>query len=133
MQKSWRDGSPVKTYDPRTGTSVQERGIELPGRSKAISLWVHGRGNPYNLEIWVKDYKGDTHILKCGSVNFVGWRPIKVSIPTFIPQSTESFPQTRVTKIVRFVLRAQPGQPTQELVADNYFFFDQLKVLTDIY
>ena len=129
----WKRGTPVKTYNPSTRQDEQERGVQLPGRAKGISLWVHGRGHPYFLEAWVKDYRGNTHILKFGSVNFVGWRPMKVTIPGSIPQSFESFPQTRVTKITRFVLRADEKSHRQELTVDTFFAFDQLKVLTDIY
>ncbi|MCP4131645.1 MAG: hypothetical protein GY754_11765 [bacterium] len=130
---SWDEKKPVMTYNPATRSNVQERGVQLPGRAKAISVWVHGRGNPYDLEVWVKDYRGSTHILKMGSVNFVGWRPIKVDIPEWIPQATESYPITRVSKITRFVLRADVHVPRAELTENTYFFFDQLKVLTDVY
>ncbi len=132
-QLDWKDKSPKLTYNPSTGKDEQERGLELPGQSKGISVWVHGRGHPYNLEVWVKDYRGSTHILKFGSVNFVGWRPLKVEIPSSVPQQFESFPQTRITKITRFVLRAVPNAPREELMETAYFFFDQIKVLTDTY
>lgn len=133
LEVSWKDKKPVFTYNASTRKDEQERGIQLPGQSKAISLWVHGRGNPYDLEVWVKDYKGDTHILKFGSVNFVGWRPLKVFIPASVPQSFESYPQTRITKITKFVLRAQESSEGREMTENTYFFFDQLKVLTDTY
>lgn len=133
LEVDWKDKTPVLTYNPSTGKDEQERGIQLPGQSKGISLWVHGRGHPYSLEVWVKDFQGSTHVLKFGSVNFVGWRPMKVEIPVGIPQSYESFPQTRVTKIVRFVLKADRSAPQAELIETTYFFFDQIKVLTDTY
>ena len=133
LEVTWKEKKPSLTYNPRNGKEEQERGIQLPGRAKAISLWVHGRGNPYTLEVWIKDYRGDTHALKLGSVNFVGWRPMKVEIPSNIPQSFESFPQTRVAKITKLVLRAVRSAPAEELINDTYFFFDQLKVLTDTY
>ncbi len=133
LEVDWKSKKPALTYNPSTRQDEQEKGIQLPGQAKAISIWVHGRGNPYDLEVWVKDYRGDTHILKFGSVNFVGWRPMKVYIPASIPQSYESYPQTRVTKITRFVLRAQINAHREELIQDTYFFFDQLKVLTDTY
>jgi len=132
-QVDWKDKTPKLTFNPSTGKDEQERGIELPGQSKGISLWVHGRGHPYTLEAWVKDYRGATHILKFGSVNFVGWRPMKAEIPIDVPQQFESFPQTRITKITRFVVRAVPNAPREELMETAYFFFDQLKVLTDTY
>ena len=129
----WKEKKPMMTYNPNTGKDEQERGVELPGQAKAISIWVHGRGLPYHLELWLKDYKGATHILKFGSVNFVGWRPLKVHIPVSVPQTNESYPQTRITKITRFVLRADQNAPKEEMMQEAYFFFDQLKVLTDKY
>jgi hypothetical protein len=132
-QVDWKDKTPKMTFNPSTGKDEQERGIELPGKAKGISVWVHGRGHPYTMEAWLKDYRGATHILKFGSVNFIGWRPMKVAIPTSIPQEFESFPQTRITKITRFVLRAVPNAPREELMEVAYFFFDQVKVLTDTY
>jgi hypothetical protein len=129
----WKSKKPVLRYNPSTGKEEQERGLQLPGQSKAISLWVHGRGNPYDMEVWLKDYRGDTHVLKFGTVNFVGWRPLKVYIPASIPQSYESYPQTRVTKITAFVFRSQAERPAEELTQDTYFFLDQIKVLTDTY
>lgn len=129
----WKEKKPMMTYNANTGKDEQERGVELPGQAKAISIWVHGRGLPYKLELWLKDYRGATHILKFGSVNFVGWRPLKVTIPINVPQTYESYPQTRVTKIVRFVLRVEPSAPKEEMMQEAYFFFDQLKVLTDKY
>lgn len=126
----WDDpAKKVLTYDSRAGQEVQERAIQLPGRAKAVSVWVHARGNNYDLEVWVKDYKGDVHILKMGSLNFVGWRPMKAYIPEYVPQETNSYPQTRVTKIVRFVIRAKPEAGNE----DVFLFFDQLKVLTDTF
>ncbi len=129
----WKEKKPVYTYNPNTGKDEQERALEMPGQAKAISIWVHGRGLPYTLEIWIKDYRGSTHILKFGSVNFVGWRPLKVAIPGNIPQTYESYPQSRSTKITRLVLRAVPNAPREELMQETFFFFDQIKVLTETY
>lgn len=103
--------------------------IQLPGRAQGISLWVHGRGNDYYLEAWIKDYNGDVHILEFGSVNFVGWKPLKVDIPAYIPQSVDSYPQTKILTIEKFVLRADPS----ERVRNTFYFFDQIKVLTQTY
>lgn len=103
--------------------------ISLPGRAHGISVWVHGRGNNYYMEVWVKDYKGNVHILKFGSINFVGWRPMQVEIPLNIPQEVDSYPQTKTLKIERFVIRSDPS----EIVTNTVFFFDQIKVLTETF
>ncbi|MCL2025557.1 MAG: flagellar filament outer layer protein FlaA [Leptospirales bacterium] len=129
----WKDKSPYLRMNRSTGKEEQMRGLQLPGKAKAISIWVHGRGNPYDLEAWLEDFRGDTHILKFGSVNFVGWRPMKAYIPANVPQTSDSYPQTKVTRLTRLVLRAQTHRHTEELIADTYFFFDQVKVLTDTY
>jgi hypothetical protein len=119
----------VMTYDPRTGEYIQERAIQLPGRSKGLSIWTHGRGNDYYLEAWLKDWRGDVHIIKFGSLNYIGWRPLVAQIPPYIPQEIESYPQTKLLKIVRFVIRSTPDATTE----DTFMFFDQLKVLTDVF
>jgi hypothetical protein len=103
--------------------------IRSPGRTQGLSLWVHGRGKAYALEAWVKDYKGNTHIIKFGTVNFVGWKPLKAYIPPFVPQEIESYPQTKTIVIERFVLRADPSEDTEEV----FFFFDQIKVLSETF
>jgi len=103
--------------------------INLPGRARGLSIWVHGRGNKYYLECWVKDYEGSTHILKFGEVGFVGWRPMSVEIPEFIPQAVDSYPSTKTLTLEKFVLRSDP----RERVGNVFFFFDQLKVLTQTY
>jgi len=119
----------IETYDSRSGKYVQEDAIQIPGQSRGISLWVHGRGDDYYLECWVKDWKGEVHILKFGSINFIGWKPLMVQIPPYIPQEVETYPQTKLLKIVRFVVRSTPDPMAQ----DTYIFLDQIKALTEIY
>jgi hypothetical protein len=129
----WKDRSPKLAMMPATGREEQERGLELPGRVRGISLWVMGQGAPYDLEAWVKDYRGETHVLKFGSVNFVGWRPVTASIPAGMPQADRSSSDSRTAKLTRFVLRAQVNASSEELYETSYFFFDQLKVLANLY
>lgn len=122
-------GTKVLSYDTVTGKEVQENALQVPGHAKGISAWVHGRGNDYYLECWIKDWRGEVHILKFGSINFVGWRPLKAEIPPYVPQEIESYPQTKILKILRFVLRSSPDAS----IEDTYVFIDQIKVLTDVY
>lgn len=104
-------------------------GLKLPGKVKAISVWVLGRGNDYTLEAWVQDWKGSTHILKMGSVNFVGWRPLMAKVPVAVPQDIDTYPQTKNLVLTKLVLRARPSANTEKVV----IFFDSVKVLTDVY
>ena len=137
---SWKDHkTPAETYNPSTGKNEQERGIQLPGRAKGISMWVQARNHNFTLEVWIKDWRGDTHrvlmeaqpkLSKRGSINFLGWRPMMAKMPLFMPQAVGSFPQTKYAKITRFVIRSAPEARAGEEVR---IWFDQLKVLTDVY
>ena len=108
---------------------IDVRGIELPGKVEAISVWVLGRGNNYDLECWVRDWKGDVHILSFGSINFVGWRPMKVKIPHYVPQTVDSYPQNKTLVMTKLVLRSTPTTSQEAVIV----FFDSLKVLSRVY
>lgn len=116
--------------DHNNKPKVQEvPGLKLPGKVKALSVWVLGRGNDYTLEAWVQDWKGSTHILKMGSVNFVGWRPLTTKVPVGVPQDIDTYPQTKNLVLTKLVLRSKLTANTEKVV----IFFDSVKVLTDMY
>ncbi len=116
--------------DNNNKPKVQEiPGLKLPGKVKAVSVWVLGRGNDYTLEAWVQDWRGSTHVLKMGSVNFVGWRPLTAKVPVGVPQDIDTYPQTKNLVLTKLVLRSKLTANTEKVV----IFFDAVKVLTDMY
>ncbi len=108
---------------------INIRGVELPGEVQAISVWVMGRAKPYTMECWVQDWKNNVHVLKMGSLDFIGWRALNVKIPPWISQNIDSYPQDRTLIFRKFVIRAEKTAMQEEVI----LFFDSLKILTKLY
>ena len=107
-------------------------GVDMPGLVRELSVWVMGRGNPYKLEVLLEDWKGSLHVLKMGSVNFIGWRPMRVKIPKHIPQEIDTFPQTKTLVLRKFKLRSIIGSGIGNYVEEPvYLFFDELRILSE--
>jgi len=128
------EGKSVKRYmqllDDKTGEPkfYMVPGIELPGIVKAMSIWVLGRGEEYTLEAWIEDGRGDTHIFKFGNLNFVGWRPLTITIPGNVIQENDTYPQTKGLVLKKLVVRSTPKTKANKTV----LAFDSIKVLTDM-
>ncbi len=103
--------------------------IQLPGRVKAIDLWVWGSNHDYYLEVHLRDYQGIEHVLRLGSLNYAGWRDLMVTIPSSIPQSRRYLPRRMSLQLTKFVMWTKPTED----VSDFYLYLDQVKILTDTF
>lgn len=106
-------------------------GVDMPGIVRELSVWVMGRGNYYELEVLLEDWRGNLHVLKMGSVNFIGWRPLKVKIPKHIPQEVNAYPQTKTLVLRKFKLRSVRHNTAGYVEEPVYIFFDELRILSE--
>jgi hypothetical protein len=106
-----------------------EEEIVVPGHAKKIDMWVWGANYYYNLEVHLRDYRGIVHTVPLGSLHFMGWKNLSAEIPRHIPQHIRYLPMERPLTLVRLVIWTEPI----ERVDDYFIYFDQLKVLTDMY
>lgn len=103
--------------------------LTIPGRAKQLDLWVWGSDYDYYLEAHLRDHRGMVHTLKLGNLDFVGWKNLRIDIPGYIPQSSDHVPYLEQLSLVKLVLWTKPT----EAVRDCYVYFDQIKVLTDVF
>ncbi len=103
--------------------------IPIPGLAESVNLWVWGSLRNYYLDVHFRDYRGIIHTQRFGDINFRGWRNLRISIPSGIPQTVEYVPQRRGLELVKFVLWTRPEER-----ADEFFvYFDELRVMTDLF
>ncbi len=107
-------------------------GVNLPGHAHKISMWVLGRGNDYHLEAWLEDWRGNVHVLKMGSINFIGWRPVSVDIPKSIPQDFRTYPQVKSLILKKFKLRSR-ANANFYVEEPTYIYFDELRILSNVF
>jgi hypothetical protein len=114
------------------------RGIPIPGQVSNIDMWVWGSNFDYYLDLHVRDYRGMTHVLKLGDINFRGWRNMRISVPTWIPQTSrytaelrngEIASDLRTLELMKIVLWTRPN----ERVNGFFVYLDEIKVETDMY
>jgi hypothetical protein len=106
-----------------------ENELLVPGRAKKIDVWVWGANYSYDLEVHLRDYRGIVHRLSLGSLHFIGWRNLSVDIPSYIPQTIRYLPMEKPLSLVKLMIWTEPT----ERVDSYIIYFDNLKVLTDMY
>ncbi len=111
------------------GESFEPDPIPLPGRAQALDVWVWGANYNYYLEAHVRDFHGVDHVLPLGSLRYIGWKDLRVTIPGSVPQGQQYVPKYRQAVLTKLVLWTRPN----ERVDDYYMYIDQIKVLTDLF
>lgn len=138
---NWVDVVPGKKSGSGAEVTYEPIELDLPGRVKMIDVWLWSGNYDYYIEAYIRDYKGIVHILPMGDLTHVGWKNFRVSMPDTIPQSKKYLPKRENLRLVKFRIWTRPT----EIVAAHtrstekpeeraiYFYFDQLKVLTDTF
>lgn len=102
--------------------------IVVNGVCTEIDIWVWGAGYNYELAVCVRDFNGISYTLPMGKLNFIGWKNLKVKVPSYIRQETAQIPANRYLEIVKFVVTTTP----KERVDDFFIYFDEMTVSTDL-
>jgi hypothetical protein len=114
------------------------RGITIPGKVNNMDVWVWGSNFDYYMDVHLRDYRGMTHVLRLGNVNYRGWRNLRITIPSWIPQDARYVAELRNgnftsdlrgLQLTKIVLWTRP----QERVNGFFVYLDEIKVETDMY
>jgi len=103
--------------------------IPLPGQVQNMDMWVWGSNHNYYMEAYVRDYNGVVHIIPMGDLAFQGWRNLTWRIPNHIRQQRRHMPRLSILHFVKFRIWTTPV----ETVDDFYVYFNQFKILTDVF
>ncbi|MCL2602424.1 MAG: flagellar filament outer layer protein FlaA [Treponema sp.] len=126
---NWIDIYPTVVGSGAGGAAPTPFEIPIPGRIRSIDMWVWGANLHYNLEVFVRDYRGIVHAIPMGSLAFDGWQNLQVQIPTNIPQTRRTLPRYAGLQLVKFRVWT-----TRTERVDNFFiYFNQLQILTDVF
>ena len=103
--------------------------IPIPGRIQYLDMWVWGSNLNYYMEAYFRDHQGVVYNLPMGNLAHQGWKNLRVQIPTSIRQSKRILPRFAGLTFVKFRIWSTP----MERVDNFYVYFNQMKVLTDIF
>ncbi|MDR2094913.1 MAG: flagellar filament outer layer protein FlaA [Treponema sp.] len=123
---NWIDIYPVEKGSDDDAAPIE---IPIPGRAHYLDMWVWGSNLNFYIEAYIRDYTGIPHIIKLGSIAYTGWKNLRAGIPGGIPQAKRTLPRLESLKFIKFRIWTQPV----EKVDNFYVYFDQFKVLTDIF
>ncbi|MBX7087754.1 MAG: endoflagellar filament sheath protein [Leptospirales bacterium] len=121
----------IKTYFDNRGFDRVEvkppHEYVIKGKARQFSVWVLGRKFRHNMSLKLRDYRGNTHNLPLGRLDFFGWRKLTVTVPGWLPQSTR---YALLDKNLHFVSLFVTSD-VHEVPGQFYFYVDGLKALVD--
>jgi len=121
----------VKTYFNERGFDRVEvsppHEYVIKGKARQFSIWVLGRKFRHSAFLKVRDYRGKTHNLPLGRLDYFGWRKLTVTVPGWLPQSTR---YSLMDKNLHFVSLFVTSD-VHEVPGEYYFYVDGLKVMVD--
>ena len=121
----------VKTYFANRGFDRVEvappQEFIIKGKARQVSVWVLGRKYRHTLFAKFRDYKGNTHNIRLGRLDFFGWRKLTAPIPGFVPQSTRFSVLDKNIRFVSLFVTSDVNEPAGEF----YFYVDDLEIRTD--
>jgi len=126
---NWIDVYPVVPGSEKDGEGPEPFEIPVPGRIQYLDMWVWGSNLNYYMEAYFRDYQGVVHSLYLGSLQYQGWKNLRVKIPTSIPQSKRVLPRHAGLSFVKFRIWTTPS----ERVDNFYIYLNQMKVLVDTF
>jgi hypothetical protein len=129
---NWIDVYPVAAGDGNNGGADGEPApveIPIPGRAQYLDMWVWGANFNFYIEAYIRDYRGVVHVINLGNIAYQGWKNLRATVPSIIPQGKRILPRLAALNFVKFRIWTQP----REQVRDFYVYFDQFKVLSDTF
>lgn len=121
----------VKTYFNERGFDRVEifppHEYTIRGKARQFSIWALGRNFRHTMYVKLRDYRGRTHTLRLGRLDFFGWRRLTATVPGWLPQSTR---YSMLDKNLHFVSLFVVSDH-HEVGGQFYFYVDGLKALID--
>lgn len=99
----------------------------IKGIGREVSVWVLGRNFRHTFYIKLRDYRGNTHSIRMGRLDFLGWKKMTATIPGWIPQSTRYSLMDRNLHFVSMYVVSDK----HEIPGKFYFYVDDLKMKVD--
>lgn len=103
--------------------------LGLQGFVKEIELWVWNARRNYSVTIQLQDFGGTYHTIEMGDINHLGWARLSARIPNYVLQTSRLHEKVDGLRLFKIIVWTDP----LERVDDFQIYFDELRVLSDIY